>query len=198
MIAKLRFYFFAGLISVLPLFVTFWLLFSIVRFIDGFCGRLINKYLLTHYGITIPGIGIILAASLLILVGFLVRHFLGHRVAPAIERWLLKFPFVRQVYPAAKQIAGFFLPKDEPTFKQVVLVEYPSKGIWSMGFVTNTGFGEIEKKTGRAMLHVLVATTPSPWTGFLIFIPKAEAVFLDISVEDAIKLIVSGGIIKPE
>ena len=97
----------------------------------------------------------------------------------------------------AKQIIDSFASKDRPAFKKCVLVEYPSKGIWSVGFITNESFKEAEDKTGQEMMHIFIATTPSPLTGFLILVPKRDIKFLDISVEQGIKLIVSGGIIKP-
>jgi len=116
---------------------------------------------------------------------------------PFMEKLFLKLPGVRQVYPSIKQIISFIFSKDKPAFKKVVMVEYPSKGIWSMGFMTNDSFKEAEEEAGQELVHILIGTTPSPWSGFFIMVPKSQVKFLDISVEAGIKLIVSGGILKP-
>ncbi len=194
---RIRRYFITGLLIILPVFITFYFLFIIFRFIDGLWGNLINSYFKKELGFTIPGIGFILGISTVIFVGFFASHVFGKKILPALERWFLKFPFIRQIYPATKQIVGFFISKDKVAFKKVVLVEYPAKGIWSVGFVTNDGFREAQEKTGQELLHVFIASTPGPWSGFFVLIPKGQVKFLDISVEDGVKLIVSGGIIKP-
>ncbi|MBU4252426.1 MAG: DUF502 domain-containing protein, partial [Candidatus Omnitrophica bacterium] len=104
----------------------------------------------------------------------------------------------RHVYPSIKQIVGFIFSKDKDVFKKVVLVEYPSKGIWSVGFMTNEGFREAQELTGQELVHVLIGSTPSPWSGFFILVPKNAVKFLEMSAEDGVKLIVSGGILKPD
>ncbi len=194
---KLRHYFVTGLLLLLPLYITFYLLSIIFRFIDGIFGGLINGYLKTNFGFFVPGIGIILGVLIVLAAGFVTSHFLSKRVLSGIERWFSKLPGVRQIYPSTKQIIGFLFSKDKAAFQKVVLVEYPSKGIWSIGFLTNEGFKEAQEKTQEELLHILIATTPSPWSGFFVLIPKGEVKFLDMSVEDGIKLIVSGGILKP-
>lgn len=197
MIKKIRHYFATGLLVTLPVFFTLYLIFIIVRFIDGIWGKLINFYLRKYLGFGIPGLGFILAVITVLVVGFIAANFLGKRVFRALEHWFLKFPFIRQIYPAAKQIVDSFISKDSPAFKKVVLVEYPSKGLWAIGFLTNESFREAEEKAGTELLHIFIATTPGPLTGFLVLVPKDEVRFLDISVEEGVKLIVSGGIIKP-
>jgi len=194
---KLRRYFITGLLIILPAFVTVYFLYVIFRFIDGIWGKLINFYLKRYLGFSIPGLGFILGVITVIIVGFIATNIFGKRILRVFENWFLKFPFIRQIYIPAKQIVDSFISKDKPAFKKVVLVEYPSKGIWAIGFVTNESFKEAEEKIGQELLHVFIATTPSPLTGFLIIIPKREVKFLDIPIEDGIKLIVSGGIINP-
>ena len=194
---KFRHYFITGLLLVLPLYVTIYLLFIIFRFLDGIFGGMINSYLKSNFGFYIPGIGIILGILIVSLAGFTASHFLSKRVLSAIERWFSKLPGVRQIYPSIKQIIGFLFSKDKAAFKKVVLVEYPSKGIWSVGFLTNEGLKEAQEKTQEELLHILIPTTPSPWSGPLVLIPKREVKFLDMSVEEGIKLIVSAGILKP-
>ncbi|MDO8489757.1 MAG: DUF502 domain-containing protein [Candidatus Omnitrophota bacterium] len=194
---KLKQYFITGLLTILPIFLTLFILFIIFRLIDDIIGRFINSYLKSAFSFSIPGLGFILAILIILITGFVVSHLMSKRVLPLIERLVLKFPGIRQIYPSIKQIVGFIFSKDKDTFKKVVLVEYPSKGIWSIGFVTNEGFKEAQELTGQELVHVLIATTPSPWTGFLILVPKNAVKFLEMSVEEGMKLIVSGGIFKP-
>lgn len=194
---KLKRYFATGLLVTLPVFFTIYLLFMVFRFIDGIWGKVINYYIKKSIGFSIPGLGFILGLLTILVVGFVATNFVGRRIMHALEAWFLKFPFIRQIYPALRQIVDSFLSKESPAFKKVVLVEYPSKGIWSVGFLTNDGFKEAEEKANTGLLHVFIGTTPTPLSGFLILVPKNEVKFLDISVEDGIKLIVSGGIVKP-
>lgn len=195
--SKVKKYFGAGLLITLPIFVTGWFFFVIFRFIDGIWGKLINMYLKKHFGFTVPGLGIILGLVTVFLVGFVATNFLGRRLFVAIESWFFRLPLVRQVYPAAKQIVSSLISKESRTFKQVVLVEYPSKGLWAIGFVTNGSFKAAEDAAGEELIHVFIATTPSPLTGFLTLIPRKNIRPLCISVEEGVKLIVSGGIVKP-
>lgn len=195
---SIRRYFLAGLLVVLPIFITVYVLFAIFRFIDSLWGGLLNRLLTKYLGIVIPGLGFILGIATILVIGFLTTHFLGKRVLYGLERWFLKLPFVRQIYPSAKQIIDFLFSRDKAVIKRVVMIEYPSKGIWAVGFLTNNEwFKKAKDITGRELLPVLIGTTPSPWSGLLVFVPKEEVKFLDISVEDAFKLIVSGGILSP-
>jgi uncharacterized membrane protein len=194
---KLKHYFGTGLLVLLPVILTLYLFFIIFKLIDGIFGVIINSYLKSAFGISIPGAGFILGILFILAVGFIVSHLLSKKTMPILEEWFLHFPGIRKIYPPIKQIVGFVFSKDKSAFKKVVLIEYPSKGIWSIGFMTNEGFSEAQKITGRELVHVLIGKTPSPWTGFFILVPKDEVKFLEMSVEDGIKLIVSGGIIKP-
>ncbi len=196
---KLRHYFVAGLLLILPLFITLYFIFFIFRFIDGICGGFVNAYLKANFGFFVPGIGIVLGILIVLLAGFFASHFLGKKMLGGLENWFLKFPGVRQIYPSAKQIVSFLFSKDKnkAAFKKVALVEYPSKGVWSIGFITNDAFKEAQEKTQEDLVHVFVASTPGPWSGFLVLIPRRDIKFLDMSIEDGMKLIISGGILKP-
>ncbi len=196
-IKRLERYFATGLLVVLPIFLTLYLLFIIFRLIDGLFAVIINSYLKTVFGFSIPGVGLILGILLILIIGFIVSHLLSKKALPIIERWFLKLPGIHQIYPPIKTIVAFIFSKDNAAFKKVVLVEYPSKGIWSVGFMTNEGFREAQEKIGRELVHVLIGSTPSPWSGFFVLVPKNEVKFLEMSVEDGIKMIISGGIIKP-
>lgn len=194
---KVKRYFLTGLLLVLPLFITCYILVLSFKLIDGILGGFINNYLRNNWGFFIPGIGIILGILIVWLTGFAATHFLGKRALSSLENCFIGLPGVRQIYPSAKQIVGFLFSKDKAAFKQVVLAEYPCKGIWSIGFITNDSFAEANKKTAQDLTHVFIPSTPSPWSGFLVLIPREDIKHLDISVEAGIRLIISGGILKP-
>lgn len=194
---KAKQYFGTGLLVTLPVFITLYVMFIAFRFIDNIWGKAINFYLKKYFGFGIPGLGILLGLVTVFIIGFIATSFVGKRLFRALETWFFKFPFIRQIYPAAKQVVGSVMSRDRPSFKKVVLVEYPSKGLWAVGFLTNDGFKEACEKTGEDLVHVLVAGTPSPITGMLVLVPRSSIKILDIPVEEGIKLIVSGGIVKP-
>lgn len=195
--AKLKHYFATGLLIILPVFITLYLFFVIFKIVDGIFGTIINSYLKASFGFSIPGIGFILGMILIFATGFAASHLISKKTISVIAGWFLNFPGIRKIYAPIKQIIGFFLAKEKSAFKKVVLVEYPCKGIWSIGFMTNEGFREAKEKTGRDLVHVFIGSTPSPWSGFFVLIPKEEVKFLEMTVEEGINLIVSGGIIKP-
>lgn len=195
--SKVKHYFGTGLLITLPVFFTLYLLYIVFRFLDGILGKVINYYLKKEFGFFIPGLGMMLGIIIVFVVGFIATNFIGKRVFKALESWFLRFPFIRQIYPAARQIVDSFVSRRGPAFKKVVLVEYPSAGIWSVGFITNDSFREANERTGEDLLHVLVPNTPSPLSGFLVLMPRSKVKILDISVEEGIKLIISGGIVKP-
>ena len=195
--SKVKRYFFTGFFLILPVFITAYVLYAIFMFIDGIWGKIINFYLRKYLGFGIPGLGFILGVLTILAVGFVATNLFGKRLLDFFERIFRKFPIIKMIYDPAKQIVDSFTSHENPAFKKVVLVEYPSKGIWSIGFLTNESFKEATEKTGEELLHVFIATTPSPFTGFLVLIPRRDVRILDIPVESGIKLIVSGGIVKP-
>jgi uncharacterized membrane protein len=123
---------------------------------------------------------------------------MGKKVFPRLEKWFSGLPLINKIYPAMKQIVLFVLAQKEFGFKKVVLVEYPSKGIWSLAFLTNEGFKKMSVALNKEMVAVFVPSTPSPFTGYVIFLPKEEVKFLDIPITDALKIIMSGGVFKAE
>ena len=194
---KIRRYFLSGLLITLPVFLSIYILFIGFRFIDGILGKFINAYLKHHVGFAVPGLGLILGVFSILFIGFITTNFLGKKIFHILEHWFLKFPMIRLIYLPTKQIIHSLISNEQQAFKKVVLVEYPSEGMWSVGFVTNETFREAREKTGEDLLHVLIGSTPSPFSGYLVLIPKRKVKFLEMSIEDAIKLIVSGGIVKP-
>ncbi len=195
--SKIKRYFASGLLITVPIFITLYLIYVVARFIDGIWGKVINMFLMKYLGFTIPGLGLILGVATVFAVGFVATNIFGKRMFKALESWFLRFPLIKLIYPAMYQIVHSLVSKDGPAFKKVALVEYPSKGLWSIGFITNESFGKANEASGKELIHVLIASTPSPLTGFLVLVPREDIRPLDISIEDGIKLVVSGGIVKP-
>ena len=196
---RLRRYFITGLASLLPVVVTLYVLLLVFQFADGLLGRYINRFWLRTYGYEIPGLGLVMTVLLILLVGAVASHFLGQRMLDILEGWFSRLPVIRRIYPSIKQLAGFLLSKDEnqPSgFRRVVLVEYPRLGCYSIAFVTNESplvAGLFPSPT----ITLLIPTPPSPLTGPIIVVPKDAVIDLDMSIEDAIKFVVSGGIVAP-
>jgi len=133
-----------------------------------------------------------------LIVGFLARNYIGSKLIEFWENIVNKIPFIRTIYVAIKQLGEAIFAKKEKDFKRVVLIEYPREGIFTLAFTTGIGEGEIQKKTKKRVLNIFVPTTPNPTSGFYLLVPEDEIKFLDMSVEDAFKLIISGGMATPE
>lgn len=184
---RLRTYFFTGLIIVLPFLLTLYFLWVVFGFVDGLIGPLLELIL----GRRMPGVGFVLTLGLILGAGVLATNYLGRRLLSWGERLFTRLPLVRSVYQTLKQVVQALLSDQEKAFRQVVLVEYPRKGVYSLAFLT----GSAEAESG--MVAAFVPTTPNPTSGFLLFVPEEEVKFLDMSVEDGLKLVVSGGVIAP-
>lgn len=194
---KLKRYFITGLVVVVPFFLTIYVLLLLFKFVDSLFGKFLNLYIGKYLGIYIPGLGFLIFLILIILSGFLATIFIGRRVFPHLEKWFSNLPLINKIYPIVKQIVLFILQQKEFGFKKVVIVEYPSKGIWSLGFLTNEQFSRIRDITNQEMASVFIPSSPGPLTGYVVFIPKENLRFVDISVSDALKIIISGGVFKP-
>jgi len=195
---RLRRYFFAGLAALFPVVVTLYLLVVVFKFADGLLGRFINRYWLRTYGYEIPGLGLVITAVLILVVGVLSSHFFGQWLFRSLEEGLGRLPLVRRIYPPVKQLAQFLFEKGErqAAIRRAVLVQYPRQGIYSIAFITN------EMRTSatgspKTLLTLLIPNPPSPFTGPIIFVPEDEIIPLDISIEEAVRLIVSGGVVSP-
>ncbi len=191
---KLRNYFFTGIVVLVPIGFTLYL----TKFLINVSSKLIpseinpNNYL----NFSIPGLEIILAVLLITLIGGLSLSFLGKKFLQFIDDLFKKIPILRTIYSAFVQMTETFTQKDN-TQKTVVLVEYPRKGIWAVGFATKENKGQISKKTNEELMNVFVPTTPNPTSGFLLMVPKKDLIYLDISFEEASKFIVSAGTSNP-
>ncbi len=147
--------------------------------------------------IAIPGLGLLVVFLGLIVIGALTAGFVGRLVVRTSERILNGMPVVRSVYGAVKQILETVLAQRATAFRQVVLVEYPRRGIWAVGFVSGPTRGEVARKLEQPLVNVFLPTTPNPTSGFLLFVPAEDVRVLDMSIEEGIKLVVSGGIVTP-
>lgn len=195
---RLRRYFFAGLATLFPVVVTLYLLAVVFQFADGLLGRFINRYWKQAYGYEIPGLGLVMTVLVVLLAGILSSHFFGQWMVRRLEAWFGRLPVVRRVYPSVKQLTKFLFEPGErqAAFRRVVLVQYPRPGAYSIAFVTNETTTTVTGSP-KTLLTLLIPNPPSPFTGPIIFVPKEEVTALDISVEEAVRLIVSGGVVAP-
>ena len=193
--AKLRNYFITGIVVLVPIGITLYL----TRFFIRISSKLIpaeinpNNYL----PILIPGLEIVLAIIFITLIGYLSLSFIGKKILQLFNDLLKKIPILRTIYSAIGQMAETLAPKKNSK-KSVVLVEYPRKGSWAVGFATKDNKGEISKKTNQKLVNVFVPTTPNPTSGFLLMFPKEDIIYLDMNFEEASKFIVSAGTSNPK
>ena len=196
MFGNIRKYFISGLVVFLPIALTVYLFYLAISFTDKFFREFFEK-LGFGFG-DYYGLSIIIGIGIIILIGFITTNFLGRKIHGFFEKIVLKLPFFKQVYPALKEMAVFLFARERlSSFKQVVLIEYPRKGLYAMGFLTNDSSHEICDKIGKELCNVFIPSSPGPLTGFTVLIPKKEIVYTQISIEDAFKFIVSGGVVNP-
>ena len=193
--AKLRNYFITGIVVLVPIGITLYL----TKFFISVSSKLIpseinpNNYL----PFLIPGLEIILAIIFITLIVYLSLSFIGKKILQLFNDLLKKIPILRTIYSAIGQMAATLAPKRKSK-KSVVLIEYPRKGSWAVGFATKDNKGEISNKTNRNLVNVFVPTTPNPTSGFLLMVPKDDLIFLDMTFEEASKFIVSAGTSTPK
>lgn len=201
--ARLRGYFFAGLLTTAPIGLTLWLFWVLLKFVDSRITPLIpqgynpNSYIHAVVPFEIPGVGLIVLIVALIIIGALTRMLLGRTLVRISESIVNRMPVVRSVYGATKQIVETVLKSQSDAFRQVVLFEYPRRGSWAIGFVTGQTKGEVQNLTDDEVVNVFLPTTPNPTSGYLLFLPRREIIPLSMSVEEGIKMIISGGIVTP-
>ncbi len=198
MLKRLRRYLVAGLLVWLPLAVTFGLL----RFLIGLADKTLNLLPLAYrpaewLPVAVPGLGVILTIIVLLVTGLLAANIVGRSVVGGWESLLRKIPVVRSIYSAAKNFAEIVFSDSGNAFKKVLLVEYPRKGIYSLTFQTATQMGEVQGRTGEDVICCFVPTTPNPTSGFIIVVPRSEVIELDMTVDEAAKLIMSLGVVVP-
>ena len=193
--AKLRNYFITGIVVLVPIGITLYL----TKFFISVSSNLIPKEINpnNYLPFSVPGLEIFLAIILITFIGYLSLSFIGKKILQLFNDLLKKIPILRTIYSAIGQMAETFAPERENK-KSVVLIEYPRKGSWAVGFATKDNKGEISKKTNQNLVNVFVPTTPNPTSGFLLMFPKDEVIYLDMTFEEASKFIVSAGTSNPK
>jgi uncharacterized membrane protein len=196
---RLRAYFLTGVIVTAPISITIFLVWQFLTFLDTHvAGLLPARYNPENYlPFSLPGLGLLLMLAFLTLVGMLTAGLAGRTLVRMGERLLSRMPVVRGVYGTLKQIFETVLAQKSRSFREVVLIEYPRRGIGAIGFVTGPTRGEIQTRSGEELVNVFLPTTPNPTSGFLLFVPKSDLIHLDMSIEEGIKMVISGGIVGP-
>ena len=194
-IAKLRNYFITGIVVLVPIGITFYLIKFFISVSPKLIPRNINPN--NYLPFSIPGLEIFLSVIFITIIGGLSLSFIGKKILQLFNDLLKKIPILRTIYSAIGQMAETLAPKRKSK-KSVVLVEYPRKGSWAVGFATKDNKGEISKKINKKLVNVFVPTTPNPTSGFLLMFPKDEIIYLDMNFEEASKFIISAGTSDPK
>lgn len=199
-LSKIRNYFFTGIAVTAPIGITVYLSIIFINFIDKKMKYLIpERYIPDSYFIfEIPGLGLIAAIIVLILIGFFAAGIIGRFLVKLGENIINRLPVVRSIYNALKQIFQTVLASSSNAFREVVLVEYPRKNIWAIAFITGSTKGEVKYKSNHDLVNIFLPTTPNPTSGFLLFVPKNDVIKLNMNIEQGMKMVISGGIITPE
>ncbi len=218
MLGRLRSNFLTGLVVVLPIGLTIWLIWTVTGWIDGWVLPLVPQAYLPEelvnrllgnadpasddwVAINIRGVGVVVFLVFTVLAGWLAKGIIGRSFLRSAEQLVDRMPVVRSIYNGLKQIAETVFSQSESSFDRACLVEYPRRGLWAIGFVSTAAKGEIARRTpvppGEQVMSVFLPTTPNPTSGFLLYVPASEVIELDMSVEDAAKLIISAGLVYP-
>ncbi len=197
MMERLRAYFIAGILVTGPIALTLYLTWTFIHFIDDTVGGLLPRQYNPATYVPVPGLGLVIAVAGLTLVGALAAGYLGRLFVLLSERIMARMPVVRGIYGAAKQIFETVLAKQSNTFREVVLIEWPRPGMWTIGFVTVQPEGEIRDHVGADTVAVYVPTTPNPTSGYLMFVRRRDLLTLPMTVEEGVKYVLSGGIVSP-
>jgi uncharacterized membrane protein len=198
--ARLRAYFFAGILFTAPVGITFYVAWAFVGFIDGKVAAILpDRYNpLVHLPYEIPGVGLLVLIVALTIIGAFAAGFFGRFVTRVSDDLLARMPVIRGLYSAIKQLFETVLSKKSSAFREVVLVEYPRRDIWTIAFVTGSPTPDIAKAVkDENMISIYVPTTPNPTSGFLLFVPRTDLIYLEMSVEDGLKYVISTGIVAP-
>ena len=197
---KIRSWFITGILVLTPIILTVYVAWAFITFVDNLVVPIVPiDYRPSNYlPFSIPGLGLIIVFTFTTLVGSLASGLFGRTLIRIWENILNRMPVVRSVYSAIKQILETVMAAQSDAFRQAVLVQYPRKDIWAIGFVTGSTKGEVGNNVSEKMINVFMPTTPNPTSGFLLFFPEKDLIYLKMSVEDALKLVVSGGMVIPK
>ena len=209
LIAGFRNSFLTGLVVIAPVALTIWLIWSVIGWIDGFVlpfipnlyhpDNILNTFFGQDFAINIRGLGVVVFLLFTTFVGWIAKGFLGRSLIRIGENLVRRMPVVRSIYSGVKQIAETVFAQSDRSFEKACLIEYPRKGIWAVGFVSTEAKGEVKykAKSNSDLLSVFVPTTPNPTSGFMLFFPRNDVIELEMSIEDAAKLVISAGLVYP-
>ena len=211
LISRIRANFLTGLVVIAPVGLTIWLISAVVAWIDGFVLPLVpyswqpDKLIQNWFGlppevqINVRGIGVVIFLIFTVLIGWMAKGIIGRSLIRSAESLVERTPVVRSIYSGIKQISETVFAQSDRNFEKACLIQYPRKGIWAIGFISTTAKGEVLERaqTNSPMLSVFVPTTPNPTSGFLLFFPKEDVIELDMTIEDAAKLVISAGLVYP-
>ncbi|GAB5431894.1 MAG: DUF502 domain-containing protein [Epibacterium sp.] len=199
--ARLRSSFLTGIVVIAPVGLTIWLLWTVMGWVDGVVLPLVpNTFQPEQYiGINLRGVGLIIFLLFTIVVGWIAKGIIGRSLIGYAESLVNRMPVVRSIYSGIKQISETVFAQTERSFEKACLIQYPRRGIWAIGFISTTAKGEIVEhtETSGRLVGVFVPTTPNPTSGFLLYFPEEDVVELDMTVEDAAKLVISAGLVYP-
>ncbi|MDD7971226.1 DUF502 domain-containing protein [Roseinatronobacter alkalisoli] len=202
LIASLRGNFIAGLAVIAPGVLTIWLVWNVITWIDGLVLPLFPSSFHPQavIGLDVPGAGVIVFVIFTLVMGYFTKGLIGRTLVNWGERIVEAMPIIRSIYNAVKQIADTILARTAPTFDRACLVQYPRPGIWAMAFISTTTRGEIGDHLSEKgdMVSIFLPTTPNPTSGFLLFVPREDVIELNMSIEDAAKLVISAGLVYPD
>jgi uncharacterized membrane protein len=196
---KLKSYFLTGLLVLVPITLTLLVVRWLVRLMDNLLKSVLPMALRPEqiFGISVPGIGLVATLLLILLVGVLTANIFGRSLVNFTEMLVDRIPFVKGIYTLFKQVSDTILNRDRGAFSKVVLIEYPRRGIWAVAFVTGVTQGEAQLITEKKLINIFVPTTPNPTSGFYILVAEDDMIELSMTVEEAFKLIISGGMVTP-
>ena len=202
--------FITGIVVIAPVALTVWLVWTVIGWIDGFVlpfvpsqyqpEEILKAILGEDVRVNIRGLGVVFFLVFTTFIGWIAKGLLGRTFIRSAENLVNRMPVVRSVYSGVKQIAETVFAQADRSFEKACLIEYPRRGIWAIGFISTTAKGEVSKRagSGQKMQSIFVPTTPNPTSGFLLFFPAEDVIELDMSVEDAAKLVISAGLVYPE
>ncbi|MBV1927542.1 MAG: DUF502 domain-containing protein [Rhodobacteraceae bacterium] len=199
--ARLRSSFLTGIVVIAPVSLTIWLIWTVIGWFDAFVLPLVPRGFQPeeYIGINVRGVGVIIFLLFAILIGWIAKGLIGRSLIRFGESLVERMPVVRSIYSGIKQISETVFAQSESSFEKACLVEYPRLGMWAVGFISTSAKGEIAKRAGKSgdLMGVFIPTTPNPTSGFLLFFPKTDIIELDMTVEEAAKLVISAGLVYP-
>lgn len=196
---KLRAYFLTGLLVVVPIGLTVFILKFVIGKLDEIL-RIVPPafHPQTYIPFHVPGLSLVITFTTVLIIGMITRNILGRKLVQLGEKLVDKIPLVRSIYLLSKQLMETIFNQDKDSFKQVIMIEYPRRGLYSIGFVTGIARGEIQQNTSSKVLNVFIPTSPNPTSGYLIMVPEEDIIPLKMTVDTAFKLILSGGVVSSE